>query len=572
MAKINKYSKIILLIILGLACLLRFWSLDKVPVSLYADELDVGYQAYSLLGTGKDYFGNAWPLHFQSYADIRTPLYIYSSLPSVWLFGITAWGVRFPAAIFGALAVWGIYLLSKEISGSRMTGLVGALLLAISPWHIQYSRVAFEVTMLLAFLLFGLYFFFKALKSPKHLWISVTLLAFTLWIYNTAVLFTPLIMVFLFLVWKKQILSINRPERIKAIVAGLVVGLPIIYGLVFGGGSMRAGYLSVFTDPITKSEVDYSILSDAKVRNSYGGGVISKIFTRVVHNKYTFWSTKVINNYVSALSSDFLFLKGDPNLRHTISGIGQFYKFEIIPLLIGIVFFFTKFKNKKIKSLILFWIFAGILPAAITRDGGNHATRLILILPPLIFLVAYGLLEALQRFKGPKKMFIATGFALLYLIGFLFYQHNYWMHNVWDSERSWQAGYKEVVEVATKSETQFKRIIITNANDDPRIFFAAYYPANPTDWQKGLKVENISGFGELPYFGKFHFGQVDGKVGLSRLGSYLDFNTLYIASAREIKWNLIMEPQKTPEGLRLVKSISYPSGEPAFYVLAKEEN
>ena len=309
MAKIFKNSKIILLTILGLACLLRFWGLDKLPVSLYSDELDVGYQAYSILKTGKDYFGNPWPLHFQSYADIRTPLYIYSSVPTVWLFGITAWGVRLPAAIFGVLGVSGIFLLFKEISGSKYIGLIGALLLTLSPWHIHYSRAAFEATMLLSFLLFGLYFFFKSFKRPKFLWVSVALLVFTPWIYNTATLFTPILLIFLFLVWKKQILSLKRPELVKAGVAGLVVGLPIVYSLIFGGGALRAGYLSVFSNPTTNTEVDYSILYDAKVRNVYGGSTASKIFTRVVHNKVTFWGSNIINNYLSALSFDFLFIK-----------------------------------------------------------------------------------------------------------------------------------------------------------------------------------------------------------------------------------------------------------------------
>ena len=30
-----------------------------------------------------------------------------------------------------------------------------------------------------------------------------------------------------------------------------------------------------------------------------------------------------------------------------------------------------------------------------------------------------------------------------------------------------------------------------------------------------------------------------------------------------------MEPQYTPEGLKLVKVVQYPSGEPAFYFLQK---
>src|SRR5260221_13721021 len=171
---------------------------------MFGDELDVGYQAYSILQTGKDYYGNFMPLQFHSLAEYRTPLYLYSAVPTVALFGITPWGVRLPAALFGIFGVFGMYLLTKEITNYKLqitnggkrqiadlvrndvVALVAAFVLAISPWHIQYSRAGFEVTQLLAFLLFGLYFFFRSFRQPKYLWVSALLLVSTPWIYSTA--------------------------------------------------------------------------------------------------------------------------------------------------------------------------------------------------------------------------------------------------------------------------------------------------------------------------------------------------------------------------------------------------
>ena len=46
-------KKWILIAILIVASVLRLWGLNKVPVSLFGDEVDVGYQAYSILKTGK---------------------------------------------------------------------------------------------------------------------------------------------------------------------------------------------------------------------------------------------------------------------------------------------------------------------------------------------------------------------------------------------------------------------------------------------------------------------------------------------------------------------------------------
>src|SRR3989344_4866828 len=105
-----------LVVILVIASLLRLYMLDRVPVSLFGDELDVGYQAYSILKTGKDYSGNFLPMHFESLAEWRTPVYLYSVVPSVAIFGISPLGVRLPAAIFGILGVWAFYLLVKEFT------------------------------------------------------------------------------------------------------------------------------------------------------------------------------------------------------------------------------------------------------------------------------------------------------------------------------------------------------------------------------------------------------------------------------------------------------------------------
>ena len=87
----SKYKKLLLVILL-IAGILRFWKISEVPVSLFGDELDVGYHAYSILKTGRDYSGNFMPIHFQSLAEWRTPLYLYSAVPTVALFGISPLG------------------------------------------------------------------------------------------------------------------------------------------------------------------------------------------------------------------------------------------------------------------------------------------------------------------------------------------------------------------------------------------------------------------------------------------------------------------------------------------------
>ena len=562
-------NKKILLMILIVASFLRLYKISSVPVSLFGDELDVGYHAYSVLKTGKDYSGNFLPLHFQSLAEWRTPLYLYSAVPTVALFGVSALGVRLPAAIFGILGVWGMYLLVKEIFKKEKLALFSALFLALSPWHIQYSRAGFEVTQLIAFLLFGLYFFFKSIdqkaKNGKYLWISVVFLTLMPWVYSTAKLFTPLLMLFLFIVWGREILAISKKEKVKAVIAGLVVGLPIALSTLFGGGAQRFGYVSVFTDPTTIPEVGVARQNIARVRGETGSGLAPTIVDRIIYNKFTFWGSKILTNSFQPFSTEFLFNRGDLNLRHSINGIGQFFKIEIVTLLLGLMYFFSRFKEKKVKLLIGFWILAGILPAAITRDGGNHATRLILILPPLIFLISYGFIEGRKRFG---KLFTALYIGLLALC-FISYQITFWVENPWNSERWWHSGWKEGVSAIKEVDKNYDKVIVSMAGEPAWIFFAGHYEYSPKDWHENFPVGNdveLEGVGKVSHIDKFYFSPLGG--GLYEWGKVLDEKTLYLANANEVKINLILEPERTPEDLKLLKSISYPSGEPTMYLFS----
>ena len=162
----NKKVLIILGLILFTAAILRLWDFGKVPISPDWDEVALGYNAYSLLHTGRDEYGKFLPIVLRSFDDYKPALYAYFSIPAVALFGLNTFAVRLPSAVFGVLAVIATYFLVKElfktnpiseilnpkqiqntkykILNTEMIALLSAFLLAISPWHIQFSRVAFE--------------------------------------------------------------------------------------------------------------------------------------------------------------------------------------------------------------------------------------------------------------------------------------------------------------------------------------------------------------------------------------------------------------------------------------------
>lgn len=549
------------------------WKLDEIPVSIFGDELDVGYHAYSIAKTGKDYSGNFMPLHFQSLAEWRTPLYIYASVPTVLVFGITPYGVRLPAAFFGVLGVLSIYLLTKELFGQKCLGLIGAFVLAFSPWHIQYSRAGFEVTMMLVFIILGLYFFFYSLKNNgKHLWFCVSLFVLTPLIYSTAKFFTPFLMIFLFLVWFRSIICLSRKEIFVALLALIFLALPTLYSTFFGGGTQRFFYLSVFTDKNIEFEIGNDRMLDAYDRKDLVSNSKPSLLDRFYHNKLFVWMSLISNNLLKAVSTEFLFISGDLNPRHSIKGVGQFYHVELIALIVGVVVFFATPKvPRKFKYLVIFMIFFGALPAALTRDGGNHATRLIIILIPLTLLISFGVYYFF-RVKDLKLRILSISlYCLIFIFNFVFYSHYYWVHNKYDSEKWWHYGFKEAFEAIKSYEEDYDKVFISMYEEPTWIFFASLYPYDPVRWHKGYPFNKVSleGFGEISYIDKYFFGSPQ-NLGLYDWGKVLPPRSLYLATENEVKVNLIYEPERTPPDLLLLDSIAYPSGKPAFYLFAKQ--
>src|SRR5476651_1955998 len=114
--KMFKKPWVLLLLIVLLAALLRFYQLGINPPSLTWDEVAWGYNAYSVGIDGKDEFGHLLPYtSFVSFGDYKPPVYAYLTVIPVWIFGLREFAVRFPSALFGTLTVLITYFLVKEI-------------------------------------------------------------------------------------------------------------------------------------------------------------------------------------------------------------------------------------------------------------------------------------------------------------------------------------------------------------------------------------------------------------------------------------------------------------------------
>lgn len=172
--------KVILILVIFLAFFLRVYKLDQYPLGFTWDEAALGYNAYSILKTGKDEYGNVLPLIFKSFGDYKPGLYVYLTIPWILILGLNEFAVRLPSAIFGTLTILIFYLLLREKSirsflkikfggNSEYSALASLFLLAVSPWHIYFSRGAWELNVMLFEVVFGFFLLLKYLKEKKKI-------------------------------------------------------------------------------------------------------------------------------------------------------------------------------------------------------------------------------------------------------------------------------------------------------------------------------------------------------------------------------------------------------------------
>src|SRR3990167_9392805 len=241
-----------------LASLLRFYDIHKLPNGLHWDEQDSGYQAYSLLKTGKDYFGNSLPLFPHSFADWRTPVFVYSAIPFVKLLGLTPLSVRLPSAISGVLSVILIYYFANLLfdAWDLRIGLLASLTLALSPWHVLYGRQSVECNIMLPYLLLSLITFYKGLKNPRWLVLSGLFFGLTSATYSPAKFFAPVLLIALFIIHYSLFKNISRKILFKSIFLFSLIFIPILIQSTFGPAGTRFHDLSIFTDPQVGAVVD----------------------------------------------------------------------------------------------------------------------------------------------------------------------------------------------------------------------------------------------------------------------------------------------------------------------------
>jgi len=356
--------------ILAVATFLRFYKLATLPPGLHPDEAANGLDVISMIEKGK----------FAAIYDTNGPreaLFLYLQGIFVWfgnIFHIDALNytplvLRIAPAIIGVVTVWAMYLLGKELY-NRNVGLVSAAALAVSAWHIQFSRNGFRAIMAPLALIFLFYFFMKAYKEEKLRYYVATGVALAAGFYTyLSFRMVPLVLGALaiyVLVKDRQFLKKNFKNLAIMGVTFLLFMIPMFIHF-------------------------YHVPEDIAGRSS------TSIFNPELNGGSPI-GTLVSNVTKTALMFN---VHGDENYRHNLGGtamldpiVGILFWVGVVIVLLGI---------KKIENyLLLMWAGALSLPELLTAEGIPHALRIVGIIPVVFLCVGLAVNWLIERFKAEK--------------------------------------------------------------------------------------------------------------------------------------------------------------------------
>lgn len=444
-----------------------------------ADEAAFGYNAYSILKTGRDEYGTLAPLRLKSFGDYKMPLYSYLSVPFIATMGLNEVSTRALNSLIAFLFPLVVFLLTKELFKNSKVALLASFLTAVCVGLQIVGRQAHE-GYLTAFLITTATLFF--LRQSKLFFVFLLLSLFG---YQSSRLFA-----LFFIGWSLINTIQKKTTKLFLVLLIVICAIGFFPDLVYKPA--RVSNLLFFNTP------GFSLMVN-ELRGE-GGSFL-------MYNKLTMGIKQVTINYLAYLSPEFLTIQGDENYRFGFPGyMSPITVVEYFGVLIGIFFMFAK--KEKWRYFIFSMLLITPIPAALSW-AGISLTRSLFMLIPILILSSYGFINFFEsmprKYRALSIILIGGAFAF-----FLFYNWNFYLFHYPQRAlaiRGSQCGYRALSEYIEKAYPSHEAIYISKENGEPYIFQLFYLAFDPATYQKQahLSAPDEYGFGQVESFDKFKF-------------------------------------------------------------------
>lgn len=435
---------------------LRTYKVTTIPPGLYIDEVSIGINAYDILTTGKDQFGVPHPLTFAAFGEYKMPVYIYLVSGAMYFFGKTEFAIRFPSILFGSMTIGVLFLLFTkaleiEIKKEKIVlslSSLGAILLATSTWHLQFSRAGFEAVVALFFYTCALLFFVYFWKN-KHIFYFVfadVFLFLTFYTYDGYRLIIPITILITLLFFGKE--KKQRRGLITSSIVLFFILMPLVLFTFTQSGLMRLSQTSAFAQ-------------------FHFANWLQQVLADIV----TF-----LKNYLSFFSLTFLFRFGDQINRHQVSNFGLLYIWQLPYVVLGLLSL-PKIKTKIILYGVVFLLIIAPMAASLTVPS-PHSLRFLMAVLPFTFLTVLGCREVGQRLQKKKllRTLVFLGTFLIAIVQVGYYLDYYYIHYPKTAQMDWGGSCKEVAQNLASVRNQYSAIYIDSNLMCVSEYFLFYTP------------------------------------------------------------------------------------------------
>lgn len=517
-------NKLLFAAILCIGVILRFYQLTSVPPSLSHDESAIAYNAYSVWKTGADEYGRKYPLLYRSFDDYKLPGMVYATVPFVALFGRSTIAARLPSALLGSLTIIAMYLLATELLGSRRWMTIGktrfdaallpALAIAVSPWHVNFSRQLFESNGAVFFFTLGTYFLLKSFRRYPAIVAAGILYVIALYFYYSVRLVIPFVALgYLILRWK-HVFSDWKTSLI-ALILSATLFVPIGREMLTPGGWERISIVSVVNDG------NYIARRDAYVTKL---AAQPTLWNKIVYNRRMALLETVVENYWKNIAPHNLFVTGTGTY-------GALFPLDALLVPLGIIMLWRLGTYSFI--LVVIWLITSFFPGAFSVNQPN-TLRTLIAAPVFALLAGLGAIEAYARAKTVRygTTVVTAGILLMMCFAFPKFLSAYFIDNPTHNAVAFADGNRQMVDYVRSHETKYDRIYISGYYWRPYIFMLYWGGIDPSDYA-------ANGFRE--HYGKYYFTSaswdtngtklLDPNVSLAKLSG--DATTLFILSPQE---------------------------------------
>ncbi len=471
-------------VIFTISFILRVTSLSSVPPGFHVDEVQAGYNAFSLLKTGQTLEGEYWPVYLHYFNQYRPLGQTYLMIPSIAVLGLNEFSTRLPEALIGSITPVFLYILVKKMSKSSTYALLSSIFIAFSFWHIVLSRATSEgiLSVFLAVIITLLYFNLREkpkITSAIYLYL-VMLVSFVSYhpINLFLILFIPAVSIF------SKLTEKNPGRRFFTLIAAVYVMyliFPLSVGFVSGKSIARYNQISILNG--LNSQIQKQI-SEVPPKN------YPVILTRIFHNKLISAGYSVVNNYSNYFSINYLLLNGGTPNRYKIPNTGLINVIELIGLVLSLFFLLTGKLRGKLSTtaqLFLMWLILAPLSSAITADDQPNVNRTIIMMPAIQVLASIGIISFLNLLKDNKLIIRGTIFVIVMVFVFHlgYFLDNYYLHEKYYEDYSRNYASREIAKKLAVFPKDKRILATTHLFDtdayvlffqkiDPRIAIKAY--------------------------------------------------------------------------------------------------